>query len=190
VSSLDILSGGRALLGIGAAWYEKEHVALGVPFPPTAERFERLEETIQICRQMWSGEAKPYDGHHYQLAETLDRPGPLGPIPIMVGGAGEKKTLRLVARYADACNIFATGTEEVAHKLDVLRRHCDDEGRDYEAINKTMMMYPGTGADAFVSDLAPYRKLGIDAVYTATKGEPVAFAERFATEFVPRLADL
>jgi F420-dependent oxidoreductase-like protein len=190
VSSLDVLSGGRALLGIGAAWYEKEHVALGVPFPPTAERFERLEETIQICRQTWSGEAKPFDGRHYQLAETLDRPGPIGRIPIMVGGAGEKKTLRLVARYADACNIFATGTDEVAHKLDVLRRHCDAEGRDYEAISKTMMMFPRGDADAFVSDLAPYRKLGIDAVYTATKDEPVAFAERFATEFAPRLADL
>jgi F420-dependent oxidoreductase-like protein len=190
VSSLDVLSGGRALLGIGAAWYEKEHIGLGIPFPPVAERFERLEETIKICQQMWSGEAKPFDGRHYQLAETLDRPGPLGRIPVMIGGAGERKTLRLVARYADACNIFATGTDEVAHKLDVLRRHCDSEERDYESISKTMMMFSGGDADAFVSDLAPYRRLGIDTVYTASKDDPVAFAERFATDFAPRLAEL
>ncbi len=190
VSTLDVLSGGRATLGIGAAWYEREHVGLGIPFPPVAERFERLEETIQICGQMWSGEAKPYQGRHYQLAETLNRPGPLGRIPILIGGTGERKTLRLVARYADACNLFASSPEEVAHKLDVLRGHCEAEDRDYDSIGKTMMMSTSTeDPDTFLAALAPYRDLGIDTVYTAAKDDPVAFAERFATGFAPRLAD-
>ncbi|MGH9042631.1 MAG: LLM class F420-dependent oxidoreductase [Acidimicrobiia bacterium] len=191
VSSLDVVSGGRATFGIGAAWYEREHIGLGVPFPPTAERFERLEETIQICQQMWSGEAKPYEGRHYQLAETFDRPGPLGPIPILIGGGGEKKTLRLVARYADACNIFASGTDEVTHKLDVLRRHCDAEERDYHTITKTLAMYrPADDPDAFLAELSPYRDLGIDTVYTSARGDAVAFAEHFAANLAPRLADL
>lgn len=191
VSTLDVLSAGRATLGIGAAWYEREHVGLGVPFPPVAERFERLEETIQICRQMWSGEAKPYEGRHYRLAETLDRPGPLGPIPILIGGGGERKTLRLVARYADACNLFASGTDEVARKLDVLRRHCETEERDYDAISKTMLMFsPTKDPDAFLAELAPYRDLGIDTVITASRGDPVAYAERFVKGLAPRLAEL
>lgn len=145
VTTLDVLSGGRAWLGIGAGWYEREHLGLGVPFPPVAERFERLEEAVQIALQMWSGEAGRYDGKHYQLAETLGRPLPLAqPRPrIMIGGGGEQKTLRLVARYADACNLFAAPGEEglatLAHKLDVLRVHCEREGRPYEAIEKSVM---------------------------------------------------
>src|SRR3984957_1500028 len=132
VTTLDILSEGRAQLGLGAAWYEREHKGLGVPFPPLGERFERLEETLQICAQMWSDDNGPYDGKHYQLAETLCSPQPVSsPRPrILIGGSGEKKTLRLVARYADACNLFGD-TTVVAHKLDVLRRHCDDVGRDF-----------------------------------------------------------
>ncbi len=124
VSTLDVLSGGRAMLGIGAAWYEREHHGLGVPFPPVPERFERLEETLQICRQMWSDDTGPYIGHHYRLAETICSPAPeqQAGLPIAIGGMGEKKTLRLVARYADACNLFAFDPGEVAHKLDVLNR--------------------------------------------------------------------
>ena len=137
VSTLDVLSGGRAFLGLGAAWNEREHLGLGVPFPPLAERFERLEETLQIFRRMWSGEVEPFDGKHYQLTETLCRPLPLQRPhpPIMVGGGGERKTLRLVAQYADACNLFAT--PEVAHKLDVLKAHCEAVGRPYGEITKT-----------------------------------------------------
>jgi F420-dependent oxidoreductase-like protein len=138
VSTLDVLSGGRAYLGIGAAWNEREHRGLGVPFPPLAERFERLEETLQIFHQMWNGGVEPFTGRHYQLAETLCRPLPLQQPhpPIMVGGGGERKTLRLVAKYADACNIF--DGPEVAHKLDVLKAHCQDVGRPYEEITKTV----------------------------------------------------
>jgi F420-dependent oxidoreductase-like protein len=137
VTTLDVLSGGRAWLGIGAAWNEDESRALGIPFPPVAERFERLEETLQICLQMWRGDETPSRGTHYQLdrplnsPQSLTRPHP----PIMIGGGGEKKTLRLVAKYADACNLFPT--PDLARKLDVLRAHCDAEGRDYDEITKT-----------------------------------------------------
>src|SRR5579864_6628200 len=132
VATLDVVSGGRALLGIGAAWHDREHVGLGVPFPPLAERFERLEETLQICLQMWSENDGPYDGRHYRLAETICSPLPLQAPrpPILIGGSGERKTLRLVAQYADACNLFATGVDQVRHKLEVLERHCEDLGRD------------------------------------------------------------
>jgi F420-dependent oxidoreductase-like protein len=139
VTTLDVLSGGRAMLGIGAAWYEREHRALGVPFPPVAERFQRLEETLQVCRQMWSDDDGPYTGTHYQLAETLCVPQPVRrPHPrILIGGSGEKKTLRLVAQYADACNLFDTGADGVRHKLEVLERHCADVGRDPAEIERS-----------------------------------------------------
>jgi F420-dependent oxidoreductase-like protein len=145
VSTLDVLSGGRAWLGIGAGWNEREHEGLGVPFPPVAERFERLEETLQIANQMWSGQVAPYQGKHYELAETLNQPMPLSdPRPrIMIGGGGEQKTLRLVARYGDACNLFAMPGEEgmaqLSHKLDVLRAHCETAGRSYDTIEKTVL---------------------------------------------------
>src|SRR5215470_13857592 len=140
VTTLDVLSGGRAILGIGAAWNEDESRGLGLLFPPVAERFERLEEALRICRQMWSDDDGPFDGKHYHLARTLNSPQALSKPhpPILIGGGGEKKTLKLVARYADACNIF--GTPEVAHKLDVLREHCAAEGRDYDAIEKTVQV--------------------------------------------------
>jgi F420-dependent oxidoreductase-like protein len=138
VTTLDVLSGGRAMLGIGAAWNEEEARGLGLFFPSTAERFERLEEALQICLQMWGEDDRPYDGKHYQLARTLNSPQPISRPhpPILIGGAGERKTLRLVARYADACNIF--DSPDLAHKLDVLREHCANEGRDYSEIEKTV----------------------------------------------------
>src|SRR5215469_16104918 len=139
MTTLDVLSGGRSILGIGAAWNEDEARGLGLPFPPTAERFERLEEAILICRQMWSGSEAPFDGEHYHLARTLNSPQVLSRPhpPILIGGGGEKKTLRLVARYADACNIGVYDLADAAHKLDVLRQHCAAEGRDYDTIEKT-----------------------------------------------------
>jgi F420-dependent oxidoreductase-like protein len=138
VTTLDVLSGGRAMLGIGAAWNEEEARGLGLFFPPLAERFERLEEALRICRQMWSDDDGPFNGKYYQLGRTLNSPQSLSRPhpPILIGGAGEKKTLRLVARYADACNIF--DSPELAHKLDVLREHCAAEGRDYAEIEKTV----------------------------------------------------
>ena len=137
ITTLDVLSGGRAWLGIGAAWNEEESRGLGIPFPPVAERFERLEETLQICLQMWRGDETPYAGKHYQLERPLNSPQALSQPhpPIMIGGGGEQKTLRFVARYAQACNLFPG--PDLARKLDVLRAHCDAEGRDYDEIVKT-----------------------------------------------------
>ena len=137
VTTLDVLSGGRAWLGIGAAWNEAESRSLGIPFPPVAERFERLEETLQICLQMWRGDETPYTGKHYQLERPINSPQALSQPhpPIMIGGGGEQKTLRFVARYAQACNLFPG--PDLARKLDVLRAHCDAEGRDYDEIVKT-----------------------------------------------------
>ena len=139
VTTLDVLSGGRAILGIGAAWNADESAGLGLLFPPLAERFERLEEAILICKQMWSDDQGPFDGKHYHLARTLNSPQSLSRPhpPILIGGSGEKKTLKLVARYADACNIQAYDLPAAAHKLDVLRQHCANEGRDYDEIEKT-----------------------------------------------------
>ena len=140
VTTLDVLSGGRAMLGIGAAWNEDEARGLGLFFPPLAERFERLEEALRICQQMWSDDDGPFEGKHYHLARTLNSPQALSRPhpPILIGGQGERKTLLLVARYADACNLF--DTPELAHKLDVLRGHCAAEGRDYAAIEKTVQV--------------------------------------------------
>lgn len=145
VSTVDVLSGGRAMLGIGAAWNEPKARGLGLPFPPTAERFERLEEALQICLQMWSADDGPYRGRHYTLERTLNVPQPLRRPPILIGGAGERKTLRLVAKYAQACNLFAT--PELPHKLAVLREHCEREGRDYDDIEKTVMAALDVGPD-------------------------------------------
>jgi F420-dependent oxidoreductase-like protein len=147
VTTLDVLSGGRAMLGIGAAWNEEESRGLGLLFPPTAERFERLEEALQVCLQMWSGKAEPYDGQHYHLERTLNvpqvlsRPHP----PILIGGGGERKTLRLVAQYADSCNLFANA--DLPRKLEVLRQHCAEVGRDYDEIEKTVLYNFDLGPD-------------------------------------------
>jgi F420-dependent oxidoreductase-like protein len=139
VTTLDVLSGGRAILGIGAAWNGAESRGLGLFFPPLKERFERLEEALLICKQMWSDDEGPFDGEHYHLARTLNSPQVLSRPhpPILIGGSGEKKTLRLVAKYADSCNIMAYDVPEAARKLGVLRDHCLSEGRDYDEIEKT-----------------------------------------------------
>jgi F420-dependent oxidoreductase-like protein len=196
VTTLDRLSRGRAMLGIGAAWYEREHQGLGVPFPSMAERFERLEETLQICKQMWSDDDGAYDGSHFHLAETVCVPPPVrGTVPILIGGSGERKTLRLVAQYADACNLFGGTPEEVKHKLDVLRRHCDDVGRDYDTIEKTAI---GAGAvtgpesrDDFLRRMSAYADLGISLVTLMPGGEdPVAWTTELVNDVLPALEAL
>lgn len=197
-TTLDVLSHSRAYFGIGAAWNEEEHAGLGVPFPPTAERFERLEETLQIAHQMWSGEAKPYEGKHYQLARTLNspqsvqRPHP----PILIGGTGEKKTLRFVAQYADACNLFARiGKEELKRKLGILQDHCQTVGRPYEQIEKTTLdvvhitrdgkdgtMSPAAALDYF-ADLASQ---GVDqALFSMPNVADLDVFDILATEIIP-----
>ncbi|MDR7277793.1 LLM class F420-dependent oxidoreductase [Catenuloplanes atrovinosus] len=167
VTTLDVLSGGRAGLGVGAAWNEDESKGLGFAFPPVAERFERLEETLQICRQMWSDSEDAYQGRHYRLERTLNSPQPLrAPRPyLLIGGGGEKKTLKLVAKYADACN-FGFGPD-AAHKLDVLRRHCDDVGRDYAEIEKTTMfdIDPTSTTEDIVRRASAARDAGFTVTY-------------------------
>jgi F420-dependent oxidoreductase-like protein len=194
VTTLDVLSGGRGQLGIGAAWYEREHRGLGVPYPPVAERFERLEETLQICLQMWSEDDGAFEGRHYRLAETICEPRPVSQPrpPVLIGGSGERKTLRLVARYGDACNLFATSPDEIAHKLDVLARHCEAEGRDPDTVQRTILAVrdPFADLDGFLGDMDAYAKLGIDEVALMPSGDPVAYVERTGSEIVPRLAEL
>ncbi len=176
VTTLDVLSGGRAWLGIGAAWYEREHAGLGVPFPPLRERFERLEEALRIALQMWSDENGPFQSKHYRLAETLNSPQALSKPhpPILIGGGGERKTLRLVARYADACNLFGDPAT-VKHKLEVLRQHCSAEGRDYDEIEKTALLplnvgRDGSGAGQAVEQLGRYAEAGVQTVIGALVG--------------------
>jgi F420-dependent oxidoreductase-like protein len=190
VTTLDVLSGGRAGLGIGAAWNEEESLGLGLPFPPTAERFERLEETLQICLQMWSGREDAFAGTHYQLGRTLSSPANLSaPRPrIMIGGTGERKTLRLVARYADACNLF--GGPDVAHKLDVLRGHCEREGRDYDQVEKTVTVMADVtdGAEPFVEQLRGLHELGITAAYVMIPGpDPFTPLDTLGAKVIPEI---
>jgi F420-dependent oxidoreductase-like protein len=192
VTTLDVLSGGRARLGIGASWYEREQHGLGVPVVPVVERFERLEETLQICRQMWSDDNGPFNGRHYQLAETLCEPAPLRRPrpPILIGGGGERRTLRLVARYADACNVFGSSPEDVGRKLEVLRSHCQAEGRDYDAITKTVLAVRPALADVdgFLDAAERYAALGVTELEVMPDRHPVEFATEIAEKIAPRVA--
>jgi F420-dependent oxidoreductase-like protein len=201
VSTLDVLSGGRAALGLGAAWYEREHRGLGVPFPAVAERFERLEETLRIVTQMWSDDDGPFDGKHYQLAETINSPQPLRRPhpPIMVGGGGERKTLRLVAKYADACNVFSgrgAGPEDVAHKFAVLREWCEREGRPFDEIRRTVLYNGPVGTDAsgtaaFLEHARALADVGVQEVHVMPlQGDPVGFVTSLGAHVVPRLEGL
>jgi F420-dependent oxidoreductase-like protein len=193
VTTLDVLSAGRAELGIGAAWYDREHLGLGVEFPATAERFERLEETLQICQQMWSDDDGPYAGTHYQLAETLCHPAPVSsPRPrILIGGGGERKTLRLVAQYADACNFFGDAPE-VAHKLNVLGAHCDTIGRDPAEIEVTTLFRSLPAApspDDVLRAAEELAAVGVDTLVAGPVGEdPAGWLESTFEPVMDRLA--
>jgi F420-dependent oxidoreductase-like protein len=199
VSTLDVLSSGRAVLGIGAAWFDREHAGLGVPFPPLRERFERLEEALRIAKQMWSGKVAPFAGRHYALAETLCVPQPLRRPhpPILIGGQGEQRTLRLVARYGDACNLFAyAGASEVGRKLEVLRRHCDAERRDFDAIERTTLgtvqLAPGRQSPAdVIRELRELAKVGVQhAIVNLPNVHEVTPVETLAKEVVPAIREL
>ena len=192
-TTLDVLSGGRAMLGLGAAWYEREHRGLGVPFPPTSERFERLEETLLICRQMWSEDNGAYDGRHYQLAETVCVPQPIraGGPRVLIGGSGERKTLRLVAKYADACNLFGFEAEEVARKIAVLDAHCEAEGRDPSEIQRTVLLgtNPLDDIDGFLRRTEEYAALGVEQVWVSPSAtDPVGSVSEMCERVLPRLA--
>jgi F420-dependent oxidoreductase-like protein len=196
ITTLNVLSGGRAMLGIGAGWYEEEARGLGFPFPPPAERFEMLDEAIQICLRMWHGEhgdERPFEGKHYRLQrplnapQSLSRPHP----PILIGGSGEKVTLRLVARYADACSLYPG--PEMEHKLDVLRRHCEAEGRDYDSIEKTCAFHFNASADeiagGLTEELLGLAASGIQTVIGIVRGpEPVKTIEHIGREIIPAIS--
>jgi F420-dependent oxidoreductase-like protein len=196
VTTLDVLSAGRAWLGIGAAWNEEESRGLGIPFPPVAERFERLEETLQICLQMWRGDESPYRGRHYQLERPLNSPQALTSPhpPIMIGGGGERRTLRLVARYAQACNLFPG--PDLARKLDVLRSHCDAEGRDYDEITRTCYFTfdpgeKGEHAGQIVDELGRLAEMGFQvAIGSVANVWQVAPLEIIGSEVIPQVAGL
>ena len=197
VTTLDVLSGGRAWLGLGAAWFDREHHGLGVPFPSLRERFERLEEALQITLQMWSDNNGPYEGKHYQLAETISSPQPLSKPrpPILIGGGGERKTLKLVARYADACNFFGDPAT-VRHKLEVLRQHCQDEGRNYDEIEKTVLFVlnvgrEGENAGQLVEQLGAFAEAGAQTVIGALIGvEHLRPIEVMGRDVIPQVAEL
>jgi len=193
VTTLDVLSGGRAQLGIGAAWYEREHLGLGVPYPPLSERFERLEETIQIVLQMWSEDDGPYVGRHYQLAETICQPRPVSsPRPrLMIGGNGERKTLRLVAQYADVCNIIPSSVAEARHKFEVIEQHCAALDRDPATIERTVLasFLDLSNPDAFLATCEELAALDVALIeIRAISEQPAQFIEEFAAYVVPRLA--
>jgi F420-dependent oxidoreductase-like protein len=195
VTTLDVLSQGRSMFGIGAAWYEREHRALGVPYPPLRDRFEMLEETLQICQQMWSDNDGPYDGKHYQLAETICQPQPIRPPPILIGGGGEKKTLRLVAQYADVWNSTDSEIGVLTHKIDVLTRHCDAVGRDVAEIRKTVLFSedPFSDLDGYLKKLERFSELGVDMINTVPlpgTPDPAGFVKRFGDEVMPKLSEI
>jgi len=194
VTTLDVLSGGRAMLGIGAGWNEYEAKSLGIPFPPVAGRFDWLEDTIRVCLAMWQGDESRLKGKSFVFdrplnsPQSLTRPHP----PIMIGGMGEQKTLRLVARYADACNLFPT--PQVAHKLDVLRRHCEREKRNYDDIEKTTMFgfdvgERGENVGAIVERLRGLARLGfVTAIGGVRDAHKITPLEIIAREIIPAVA--
>jgi len=199
VTTLDVLSGGRAWLGIGSGHYEEEARGLGIPFPPQKERFEMLEETAQIALKMWrggQGDGRPFDGKHYRLErplnlpQSLTRPHP----PIMIAGDGEKKTLRLVARYADACGLRPG--PQIPDKLDVLRRHCEAEGRDYDEIEKTCAFAFDVGEDGgkageLVDQLRWLSGMGVQTAIGMVPGvDRIEPLETIGREVVPEIAGL
>ena len=191
-----VLSGGRTYLGIGAAWYEREAHGLGVPFPPIGERFEQLEETLKIIKQMWSSNDGAYHGKHYQLAETICVPQPVSHPhpPIMVGGSGEKKTLRFVAQYGDACNFdTGMGLEGIRHKLAVLKGHCNDLKRDYNTIERTVIHHASDPSETqkLVDFCGALAKESVQHVIFNMHGiETVAPLAYFADKIIPATANL
>jgi F420-dependent oxidoreductase-like protein len=198
VTTLDVLSGGRAWLGIGAGWYEREALGLGLPFPPLKERFERLEEALQIAQRMWSDDLSPFRGKHYHLAEPLNHPQALSRPhpPILIGGTGETKTLRLVAQYADACNFFASiGPAEIGRKLDILKRHCDAVGRDYAAIERTVLLSLGPSMPSpadLVESCRSLARAGVQhVVLSSVPGiDELTPLETVGREVIPAVAEL
>ncbi len=192
VATLDVLSGGRARLGLGAAWYEREHHGLGVPFPSVRERFELLEDAVRVCEQMWSDDDGPFHGHHLRLAETICSPRPLRRPPLVIGGDGEQRTLLAVAKHADACNVTAAPLDALARRMQVLDGHCRAVGREPASVRRTVIWSsdPFDDVDGFLRDMEAAAELGVDEVAVVSLGDPVAFADAVGDQLVGRLAEL
>lgn len=197
-TTVDVLSGGRLTFGIGAGWYEREARGLGLPFPDRRERFARLEEVLKVTHQLWADDRSAFAGRFDQLAEPIIRPQPLGRPhpPIMIGGNGERRTLRLVAQYGDACNFLILEPAEVRRKLEVLRSHCHDIGRDFDEIEITALdeidLRDGRMTSADV--VARIRAQGAAGVQHLIVNMPEVWdlrhIERIGREVVPALAEL
>jgi F420-dependent oxidoreductase-like protein len=196
VTTLDVLSGGRAYMGIGAAWFEREHLGLGVPFPPLKERFQRLEEALRIAKQMWSDDNGPFNGKHYQLAETLNVPQPLSKPhpPILIGGSGERKTLRFVAKYGDATNLFVRTPDEARHKFAVLREHCEKAGRNYDEIDRTVYFaidLTKTSPSQVVDTLGGLAEAGVQTAIGGLAGvDTITPIDTVGRDIIPQVRDL
>ena len=196
VSTLDVLSGGRAMLGVGVGWYERGHTALGLPFPPVATRFEILEETLQVCRQMWSTTDGPFAGTHYQLAETICEPQEHRRTPILIAGGGVKKTLPLVAKYADVWSANAASADELGQKMTVLKRECDAIGRDPDDIEVTTGFFfgdPFEDLDGFLAEVEAYAAQGVSLIHVGVmpgNPDPIGFTARLCEDLLPKLAGI
>ncbi|MFF0454389.1 LLM class F420-dependent oxidoreductase [Nocardia africana] len=194
VATLDVLSQGRSMLGLGAAWYEREHTALGIAFPPLRDRFEMLEETLRICRQMWSDDDGPFEGEHYRLAETICEPRPIRRPPVLLGGSGEKKTLRMVAQYADIWNT-TTPLDELRPKLDALHWHCERLGRNPDEIRRSAGFFADPFADTanYLKTVEGYAELGFDLINVGPypgNPDPAGWVARYGEQIAPKLAEI
>ena len=198
INTLDILSGGRAYLGIGAAWYEDEAIGYGIPYPPTPERFERLEDTLKLAKTLWSSDETSFEGQHFSAPAITNNPRPLSnPHPrILIGGTGPKKTLRMVAQYADACNIGDwVGTENMQKALDALKKHCESLGRDYDTVEKTTLgtvhLSGDDTVDSVISRIKDLSEIGFThAIFNMPDVYKITPLETFAKEIIPAVAEL
>ncbi|MCB9115979.1 MAG: TIGR03560 family F420-dependent LLM class oxidoreductase [Caldilinea sp.] len=198
MNTVDILAGGRTYLGIGAAWYEDEAKGYGIPYPPTAERFELLEDNLQLAKALWAGDEISFEGKHLSAPAITNNPRPLStPHPrIMVGGTGPNKTLRMVAQYADACNIGDwVGAENMQKAIDDLKRHCDALGRAYDSVEKTSLATVHLSGDdtaaSVISRIKTYAAMGFThAIFNMPDVYKITPLETFAREIIPAVADL
>jgi F420-dependent oxidoreductase-like protein len=175
VTTLDVISGGRAVLGVGAGWDAAEHAAYGIGFPGLGERFDRLDEELAICRAMFGDQQASFTGRYYTVRGAYNSPRPVrGGIPVLVAGGGEKRTLDLVARYADACNVFAAEPAQVRRKFDVLDQHCERVGRDPAEITRTVFAVDTSDLSAFAATARALAAAGADGVIIGGPGDPAA----------------
>ena len=198
INTLDIVSGGRAYLGIGAGWYEDEARGYGIPYPSTSERFELLEDNLRLAKALWAGDETSFEGTHLSAPAITNNPRPLSqPHPrIMIGGTGPKKTLRMVAQYADACNIGDwVGRQNMQKSLDSLKDHCETLGRDYDSVEKTTLgtvhLSGKDTVDGVIRRIQDLSAMGFThAIFNMPDVYKIEPLETFASEIIPAVAEL